>query len=264
MASVGHGSTVILSFNIRYDNPNDGENAWVNRKEKVANTILFHNADIIGMQEVLNHQIKDLEKLLPKKYAWEGVGRTDGKKAGEYSPIFYNKEKFKVLKCETYWLSENSNTSGSRGWDAALPRIVTWVKFKEKVSGKEFFVFNTHFDHIGEIAQAESAKLIIAKLEKIAGNNLSIVTGDFNVEPTSEPYRILTHQLTDVRTVSALPWMGSHGTFNGFDNPPEDWKAIDFIFIKGSIEIKKAGTLSTSWDGKYASDHFPVFMETNL
>ena len=254
-------STVILSFNIRYDNPNDGENAWPNRKEKVANTILFHNADIIGLQEVLKHQLEDLEHLLPEKYSWEGVGRTDGKEKGEYSPIFYNKEKFEKLESETFWLSETPYKIGSKGWDAALPRIVTWIKFKERESGKEFYVFNTHFDHRGDTARMESAKLIVSKIEEIADNFPVVLTGDFNVEPSSEPYQILVQNLTNVQTISKLPWVGSEGTFNGFDNPSNEWRAIDFIFVKGNLEVDKAGTLSTSWDGFYASDHFPIFAE---
>lgn len=260
----GFNSTVVLSFNIRYDNPNDGENAWPNRKEKVANTILFHDADIIGMQEVLKHQLEDLEKLLPKNYAWQGVGRTDGKEAGEYAPIFYNRDKLTKQESETFWLSENPDEIGSRGWDAALPRIVTWIKFKDKKSGKEFFVFNTHFDHRGDKARAESAKLIIEKINEIANGLPTILTGDFNVEPSSRPYQLLAKEMTDIRTISKLPYVGSKGTFNGFDNPSNEWRAIDFIFIKGKITVLKAATLSTSWNGLYASDHFPIYAKIEL
>lgn len=254
----------ILSFNIRYDNPKDGINAWPNRKEKVVNTLLFHEADIIGMQEALQHQIEDIEKLLPPNYTWEGVGRTDGKEKGEYSPIFYNADKFKLVEKSTFWLSETPEMPGTKGWDAALPRIVTWLKLKDKNSGKVFFVFNTHFDHRGELARQESAKLIVKQVSEIVGNFPVILLGDFNANPSSEPYRILTQELTDARMATELPWSGSEGTFNGFGNPPDKWKVIDFIFIKGGVEVLKAGTLSTSWDGQFVSDHFPVFAKIRI
>lgn len=254
----------LLSFNIRYDNPDDGENAWPNRKDKVANTILFHEADIIGMQEALKHQIKDLEKLLPKNFAWIGVGRTNGKQKGEYCPIFYNQEKYDVLEKGTFWLSKTPNEPGSVGWDAALPRIVTWVKFREKGLGKDFFVFNTHFDHKGHEARVESAKLLLLKINLIVGELPTFVTGDFNVEPTSEAYQILDRNLEDVSKTTLLPWWGSTTTFNGFILLPAYWKTIDYIFTKGIVEVKKAGTLSTSWEGKYASDHFPIFAKIHF
>ena len=123
----------VMSFNIRYDEPRDGENAWVNRKRRVADVIRFHKADLVGVQEALIGQLEDLEKLIPG-FGRCGVGRTDGKLGGEFSAILYRNARFRLLECRTFWLSDSPETPGSRGWDAALPRIVTWARFRDRDS----------------------------------------------------------------------------------------------------------------------------------
>jgi endonuclease/exonuclease/phosphatase family metal-dependent hydrolase len=148
----------VMTFNIRYDEPRDKENAWPNRKELVASMIRFHHADLVGLQEALKRQLDDLEKLLPE-YAWVGVGRGDGKTEGEYSAILYRKIRFTYLASSTFWLSETPDVA-SMGWDAAYPRIVTWVKLKDNRTSKTFFHFNTHFDNRGVLAREESSKLL--------------------------------------------------------------------------------------------------------
>ena len=152
----------VCSFNIRYDNPNDGEHNWKYRKENVAAFIQYHEVDLIGMQEVLKNQLDDLEQLLPG-YAWVGVGRDDGKEAGEYSPILYKKDRFKLIQQSTFWLSETCDTPGTMGWDAACNRVVTWMELEDLTNQKSFFIFNTHFDHRGQTARLESAKAINSK-----------------------------------------------------------------------------------------------------
>jgi len=139
-----------MSFNIRYNNPGDGENAWPYRKEMVAETIRFHKVDIAGLQEALHGQVKDLEALLPE-YGWFGVGRDDGRQEGEYTPVFYLKSRFRILNQSTFWLSENPDKPG-KGWDAACPRIATWGKIEDTLTKTAFFFFNTHLDHVGKIA----------------------------------------------------------------------------------------------------------------
>jgi endonuclease/exonuclease/phosphatase family metal-dependent hydrolase len=167
-AAVGQptGSSIALramSFNIRYDEPRDGVNAWSNRKTKVGDVIRFHKADLVGVQEALLSQLRDLERMLPD-FEWCGVGRTDGKESGEYSAILYRKARFQLLECKTFWLSETPDKPGSMGWDAAYPRIVTWARFRDHGSGRTFFHFNTHFDHRGQKARVESAALILTKI----------------------------------------------------------------------------------------------------
>ncbi len=257
----------VMTFNIRYDEPRDGVNAWPNRKQKVADVIRFHKADIVGVQEALLTQLRDLEKLLPG-FAWIGVGRTDGKEAGEYSAILYRKDRFRLLSSDTFWLSETPGKVGSKGWDAALPRIVTWAKFHDRLSGKTFVHFNTHFDHIGEKARAESASLILKKAGDIQGKGPLVVTGDFNVREDSGAYKTITAgtptvRVVDARYASTNGHFGGDSTFNAFKEL-EPGRTIDYIFVRDGIKVLEHGTLSDRWDGLWASDHLPVIAEIVL
>ncbi len=251
---------VVMTFNIRFDNPGDGVNRWELRKEKVAQTIKFHGAAIGGLQEALKHQIEDLKALLP---GWEsvGVGRDDGKSAGEFSPIFYDTARVKLLEHKTFWLSTSPDTP-SRGWDAALPRIVTWAKFRDKAAQREFFVFNTHFDHIGQVARRESALLLVRQVEAIAGNYPALLMGDFNATPADEPIKVLSPHFSDGRTISLTPHFGPDSTYNGFSPSEKEGMQIDFIFLRSqSWRVLRHATLSQTWGGRFASDHHPVMAE---
>ncbi len=254
----------IISFNIRYNTPNDGLNAWPNRIEMVSGLLKFHEPDIFGFQEALIGQIEDTKNTLPD-FDWFGVGRDDGKTAGEFSPIFFNKIKFILIENGTLWLSETPEKP-SKGWDAALNRVVTWGRFKSKVTGKQFLVFNTHFDHIGVEARKNSAALIgkIIK-EKTAGKNLPVIlTGDFNLAPEEEPIVQLKKLVKDSREISELPPYGPVGTFNSFDwNAPME-KRIDYIFVHGNISVLKYAVLTDSKGQRWPSDHLPVFAKVQL
>ena len=223
----------------------------------------FRRHDIVGLQEVLKSQLDDLESLLPE-YTWIGVGRDDGKEAGEYSPILFQKDRFKVLNQGTFWLSETSTITGSKGWDAAYPRIVTWGYFKDKKKHKKFYFFNTHFDHKGTIARRESAKLILQKIKKIAEKDAFVLTGDFNGDPKSEPYLLLTKKdnlvdLYDAFFLSKTKHYGQLSTFSGFKVPrKDDQNRIDYIFVPKKIKVLKHAILTDSWGGLFPSDHFPV------
>ena len=258
----------IMTFNIRFNTEADKENAWPYRKDKVAGQILFHDAHVVGVQEAFHGQMMDLQERLPKfKYA--GVGRDDGKTAGEYSAIFYDSTRLKLLETETFWLSETPAVPGSKSWDAALTRIVTWAKFKDLKRKKKFFVFNTHFDHIGKKARAESAKIILQKVKEIAGKSPVLIIGDFNTPPSDEPYRLLTDannadRFTDAKSVAATAHYGPTGTFNGFREKEINNDPIDYIFIKNKVKVLKHATLSQTWEGRFSSDHFPVFAAGTL
>ncbi len=257
----------VMSFNIRYDNPNDGENWWKYRKDKVAQLIQFYDTDILGLQEVLKGQLDDLEERLPS-YEYFGVGRDDGKTKGEYSPVLYNTEKFELLENGTFWLSKTPDVPGSKDWDAAITRICTWAKFRDKQTEQEFYFFNTHFDHRGVEAREQSAALIAQKISEIAGNTPGILTGDFNAAPTTVAYQNLVageNALTDAIDISQRPHYGPLGTFNGFRQPEEDdGRRIDYVFVKNGVKVHKHGILTDSWGGKLPSDHFPVLAEVSL
>jgi endonuclease/exonuclease/phosphatase family metal-dependent hydrolase len=258
------GSTRVMTFNIRYDEPRDGVNAWPNRKQKVADVIRFHKADLVGVQEALLTQLRDLEKLVPD-FAWCGVGRTDGKEAGEYSAILYRRSRFELLQCETFWLSETPEKVGSVGWDAALPRIVTWAKFRDRGSKKTFFHFNTHFDHRGDKARTQSASLILERVGEIAGKAPFVLTGDLNVKEDSEAYKTLKAgsaavHLADAKYASTNGHFGGDSTFSAFKELQPGNK-IDYIFVREGMRVVEHGVLSDQWNGLWASDHLPVLAE---
>lgn len=262
------GHIRVMTFNIRYDEPQDKENAWPNRKELVASVIRFHHADLVGVQEALARQLKDLENLLPD-YSWIGVGRTDGKAAGEFSAILYRKSRFKQLESSTFWLSETPEVS-SKGWDAALPRIVTWIKLRDLQTGKTFYHFNTHFDHRGVRARHESARLLLDKTAQMSRDLPVVITGDFNFTESSEGYKLLTAKSAektsvwrDARYVSEHGHHGPTSTFNEFKALIPEMR-IDYVFVKGNIRVLQHGVLSDTWDGRFASDHFPVLAEIVL
>lgn len=249
----------VMSFNIRYNNPEDGKRAWDHRKEEVSSLIQFYGPDLIGLQEVLHGQLTYLEGKLVN-YGRVGVGRDDGQQAGEYSPVFYRKSRFELLNHGTFWLSETPN-SPSVGWDASMKRIATWGQFRHKEPGDTVFFLNTHFDHRGEQARQESARLIRRWLADHAANHPVVVTGDFNSNPTSEPYHVLTEgdDLRDAYTASKLPSVGPNRSFSGFavaDSLPGD--RIDYVFVSPRIEVTNHAIISSFSDGYYPSDHLPV------
>jgi endonuclease/exonuclease/phosphatase family metal-dependent hydrolase len=251
----------VMTFNIRYNNPGDSLNAWPLRKDILASQVLFHEVQLLGVQEALHGQIVDLKERLPN-FKTIGIGRDGGEK-GEYSAIFYDSTRLQALGSATFWLSLTPEVVASKSWDAAITRIVTWARFKDHKTGKTFFAFNTHFDHIGKEARRESAKLLLQKVASIAGTTPAIITGDFNASPTDEPIRIIMDKrdplhLTDTKEISATPHYGPTGTFNGFGPKERDDQPIDYIFIKGPWKVKKHATLSQTWSGRFASDHFAV------
>jgi endonuclease/exonuclease/phosphatase family metal-dependent hydrolase len=233
----------VMTFNIRYNTPNDSLNAWPYRKDKAASQILFHEAHIVGVQEALHGQLTDLLERMPR-YKYVGVGRDDGKEKGEFSAIFYDTARLQLLQTQTFWLSEQPTVAGSKSWDAAITR--------------------THFDHIGKIARRESAKLLLQKIHDIAGTTTIIVTGDFNATPADEPIQVITDvnnslHLTDTKAISQLPHYGPLGTFSGFGASEKTNEPIDYIFIRKGIRVLQHATLSQNWGGRYSSDHYPVF-----
>ncbi|MEO6135705.1 MAG: endonuclease/exonuclease/phosphatase family protein [Ginsengibacter sp.] len=252
----------VMTYNIRLDLPSDSLNSWPYRKDNLISEVLFYETDILGVQEALPHQMQDLQNGLPGfKYA--GVGR-DTSKWGEYSAIFYNAERLKIIEQNTFWLSENMNAVGVKGWDAAYPRIVTWAKFKDQKIKKVFYYFNTHFDHIGKEARRQSAHLLLQQVAKIAGKFPTIISGDFNANINDEPIKIILDKndplhFTDSKVISATPHYGPSGSFNAFKQKEQSDLPIDFIFIKNGVTVLKHSNFSQTWNGRFASDHFSVF-----
>lgn len=263
-------SVKVMSYNIRLDTEVDGVNQWKNRPNKVIGLIKKYNPDLFGVQEAKHNQMLDLQKGL-NDYSYVGVGRDDGKEKGEYSAIFYKKEKFEVLLQNTFWLSETPVVPGSKSWDAAITRVVTFALFKNIATGKLFYYANTHFDHIGKEARKNSAELIkqqVAAFIKSAtaqkeGKIPVIVSGDFNSEPTDAPYLTITNgqifPLFDSRPANNLT-----GTFCGFELNKMECKTIDYIFHSEDWNASGYQVIQDN-DGKYyPSDHLPIMVTLTL
>ena len=248
----------IASFNIRYDNKRDSGNLWQDRAPYVAELIRFHDFDVFGTQEGLKNQLEDIQQALPQ-YSRYGKGRDDGKEKGEHSVIFYKKDKFQLLRSGDFWLSETPDVPG-KGWDATCcNRIVSWVQLLDKKSGKRFYVFNAHYDHQGETARKESSQLLLSKIKTIAGSSPVIVTGDFNADRDSEPYKILAESgmLHDSYNDVKYPYE-NNSTFNNFGRNITDNVVIDHIFATKQVKASQWAILTDTYLGKYPSDHFPV------
>ena len=252
-----------MSFNIRYDNPEDGPSAWPHRVEWVANEMT--EADLIGVQEALVHQVDQLAAQL-SGYEWVGVGRDDGKDAGEFVPIFFKTEVFELLDTVTFWLSETPDVPGSRGWDAALPRIATAAYLRVRDTDVLFWVINAHFDHRGNQARLESAKLLARRAQALSDNAPVLVLGDFNTTPDTEVYAALTEDLLqDARTVSQNPPQGPTGTFSGFLESESLPKArIDYVFVSPAWTVQSYEAVVAISEGRYVSDHLPVKVSVRL
>ncbi len=259
----------LMTFNIRMDTPADGANAWPRRKDLAAAAISFHRADIAGLQEVLHHQLLDLRALLPD-YAGVGVGREDGREAGEANPIFFLKSRFKLLAASTFWLSPTPETPGIKGWDAACPRIVTWARLRDVWTGRTMVVFNTHFDHVGAEARRESAALLLKRMPLIAGGQPVVLMGDLNSSRDDPAYRALVlgagglSVLRDARDAAPGRPYGPSATFNGFRTETRPGLPIDHIFVGPPFDVLRAGVLPGSWEGRFVSDHHPVLAEVRL
>jgi endonuclease/exonuclease/phosphatase family metal-dependent hydrolase len=258
----------IMSYNTKFDDKADTLNGWDQRKEQLVNLISFYDPDFIGTQEGLLHQLDYIKDGLPNMQ-WIGVGRADGKTKGEFSALFYNTDRFELVgnTDSTIWLSKTT-AKPSKSWDAALPRILTWGKFRNTSTQKEFYVFNTHFDHIGDTARTESAKLIVETVKKIVGNSPVILMGDFNVTPNAKPYIVLTQNnssLQDAYHQSVLPHVGPEFSFEGFEvMGSSNKRRIDYIFANDKVDVLKHAIISDFRDGRYPSDHLPVIADVRI
>ena len=253
----------VMSYNIRMDTSNDGVNQWHHRRSRVIHLIESYSPDLLGVQEPVSKQMFDLREDLSLTYDSSGVGRNDGKDQGEFSAIFYRRDRFELLQQGTFWLSETPDKPGKRGWDAQCPRICSWVQLKDRLSNKEIFFFNTHLDHAGRIARHEGARLILSRISQIAGSSSPIVfTGDFNSTIESNAYRtIVTNAfLQDAKQLSETNHSGPEGTWSTFDVKHGIGDRIDYVFINPlQFRVIKHSHLTESNNKYYPSDHLPVF-----
>lgn len=251
----------VLSFNLRYDNPADGANAWPHRKALAAAVIADHHADLVGLQEALPNQLHDLRAALPG-YDRIGVGRDDGKEKGEHSAILYCRDRFSVMSSGTFWLSETPETPGRIGWDAACPRIATWGVFEDRATRQRFLLVNTHLDHQGKRAKVEGIRLILDRIAMLRANDLPVIlTGDFNSTARDPAIAaVVADQRTNLRLAKehrSDAEVGGRTTFNGWHDK-ETGTEIDFIFVTPGIEVLAYRYLPAKRGEVFVSDHWPV------
>lgn len=281
----------VATYNLRNDNNKDDRargDGWQQRLPFVGGLIRFHGFDIFGTQEGLHHQLEDLKGQLPG-FDYTGRGRDDGKQAGEYSAIFYDTKKFKLLDHGDFWLSADTEKP-NKGWDAVLPRICSWAKLEVTGTGKPLYFFNVHFDHVGKLARIESAKLILKKVKELSQNHTAILTGDFNVDQNSDSYRVLedSQVLKDAYEAADFKYV-PNGTFNSFNPNTKTESRIDHIFLTSDISVDKYGVLTDTYRSpvtgsdtahqaanfpkevtlkdyraRVPSDHFPVMATVTL
>ena len=251
-------SLSVMTFNMRYDNPEDGQNNWRFRRERIAGVIKAQEVDVLGTQELLSNQFDDLSGLLTG-YQGVGVGRLDGAESGEYCAVFFRKDRFTLLDSGTFWLSETPEVVGSLGWDGACERIATWVVLRDR-DGRELFFIDTHLDHVGQVARDEGVSLLMKRIETLSGGRPVILTGDFNSEPGSS---VVAHVqkdgvLRDAKAIAAQR-SGTDWSFSDFGQIPEaERPLLDYIFVSGDIEAVRYEVLPDTFVGGYVSDHAPV------
>lgn len=256
-----------MTYNVRLDTASDGANAWPHRKQLVAALIRHEAPDIIGLQEVLLVQRNDLAESL-QGYSMIGVGRDDGKEAGEFAPLGWRSAIFSLVDHGTFWLSTTPDRP-STGWDAALPRLATWAVLRHNRTGRDIRVLNTHFDHVGTQAREEAARMIAAWVaDGEAAGSPTIVLGDFNVPTESPPYRALVggtaRSLRDARRISATEPYGPPGTFTGWAIDRDAPAPIDHIFVTGDWVVQRHWVSTQHWGGRLPSDHYPVMADLEL
>lgn len=261
----------VVTYNIRYANPADGENTWENRREAMVRYLAGRGADIIGLQEVEPEQRAFLARGLTE-FDWYGVGRNAEHDQGEGTPIFYRRDRFDVIDKGTFWLSLTPEVPGSRGWDAALPRVASWMKLRDRRTGTSLLAVNTHFDHRGPQARLESSLLLLQRIDALArvdGGRLPVVlTGDFNSRPSDPPYRALvsadaTLRLVDAQHVSRAPHAGGDSTSNSFKAIAPGAK-IDYVFVRDVGVVLAHRIEDPRVDGRFVSDHLPIVADIEL
>ena len=255
----------VMSFNVRYGTAPDGDNHWRNRQGHVADTVRAFEPDLLGVQEALAFQRDYLDEQLPVHEAF-GVGRDHGDDRGEMTAVFYRRDRFERLDGGHLWLSETPDVAGSKGWDARLPRMATWIKLRDRTAGGEIvWFFNTHFDHLGLEARLESAKLLRERIAAMSEGRRAIIVGDFNAMEASPPYVVFFGNDGEETPPLVDTYRGVHpqkseleGTLSFFHGAPAAGGRIDWIGVTPDWTVNAANIVHAARDGRAPSDHFPV------
>lgn len=254
------GTVKLISFNLRNSNSakKDGDDRWENRREAVLNMLEAESPSVVGVQEGCIDQVKYIEANCPQ-FSRIGVGRDDGAEGGEMMAVFYRNDRFDAIDAGTFWLSETPDKV-SRGWDAACNRTATWVQLSEQATGKSFYYLNTHFDHKGPRARAESARMVAEWIASLPAGATVIVGGDLNAD-CSDPLFDPMKEVASVGREIAEP-TDRGGTFNGFGSAPDNI-VLDHIFCR-NVGPASLSVLRGNYGAPFISDHYPVVFTFGL
>lgn len=253
----------VMTYNIRYadDTP---PHTWNERKSLIKELILSESPDLIGTQECLFRQVRDLKTML-SDYDWIGLGREGGSR-GEYMAVFFKKDRLEVLEYDHFWLSDTPSQIGSCTWGNICPRMVTWVRFLDRKTNQQFYHFNTHLDHDFLLARVGGAKLIVQKALEIDPSIPIVLTGDFNAVENSEPYQVIVDEgpFSDSWYMAEQRYNEELGTFNDFCDLAGGRERIDWILVRGNIGVRSLTILGNCPDGRFPSDHFPIIVDMQI
>jgi endonuclease/exonuclease/phosphatase family metal-dependent hydrolase len=257
-AGVQEAELCVMTFNLRYasDQP---PNAWPQRRPIMRECLLKIAPDLIGTQEGLYHQLKDLHADLPG-YEWIGLGR-DGGSRGEFMAIFYRQDRFDPLEYDHFWLSDTPDVIASSTWGNSNRRMVTWVKFRERQTRRDFYFFNTHLDHQIQPAREKGAALIRERVDGLKTALPVLLVGDFNaVAGRNKAYDVLVNEggFIDTWSVAKERRNAEFNTFTGFNEPKKNGERIDWILARGPVATDAVEIVTCSKEGQFPSDHFPV------
>jgi len=254
----------VMTYNLRYasDSP---PNAWPSRRPIMKACIESVQPDLIGTQEGLYRQLRELAADLPE-YDWIGTGR-DGGSRGEFMAVFYRRARFEPLEYDHFWLSDTPEVIASSTWGNANRRMVTWVRFRDRESGFEFYFWNTHLDHAIQAAREKGAALIRDRVNALKTHLPVLLVGDFNAVAGANPvYDILVRDggFKDTWQLAAERRNADFNTFNGFAPPKREGQRIDWILLRGEAQVACSEIVTFAQNGQFPSDHFPVVARVRL
>jgi len=251
----------VMSFNIRYGTANDGDNHWSKRRDQLFDLLREQQADVVGLQEALHFQIEEILRAVPG-YDYVGVGRGDGRRAGEYAAILYRTARLKARRSDTFWFSDTPGVVKSTSWGNQIERICTWAYF-EDLEGPSFYLYNVHLDHQSQPSREKSVALLLERVAARDPKLPAVVTGDFNAGEANPAAKAMLASFRDSFRL-LHPGAAEVGTFNGFKPGQTGGDKIDFVFVEAGTEVLAAEIVRSSRDGRYPSDHFPVTARVRL
>jgi endonuclease/exonuclease/phosphatase family metal-dependent hydrolase len=251
----------VMSFNIRYGTAKDGPDHWEKRRDQLFDLLREQAPDVIGIQEALHFQIVEILKAVPG-YASVGVGRTDGKREGEFAAILFRTARLTAQRSDTFWFSDTPQVIASKSWGNKIERICTWAQFDDAAGGT-FYVYNVHLDHQSQPSREQSVALLLKTIDARSPAAPVVVTGDFNAGEKNPAAVAMRQRFRD--TFRALdPEAAEVGTFTGFKPGETRGEKIDFVFVEPTAEVISAAILRGARDGRYPSDHFPVIAKVRV